>query len=416
VRIAVVGAGISGLTAARLLEAENEITVFESEDRPGGHTHTVDVEVAGERHAVDTGFIVMNEENYPEFSRLLGKLGVATQPTTMSFSVRCDRTGIEYNGSSLRQLFAQRLNLLRPGFLRMLLDILRFFREAPDVLAAEGETETVSGWVGSRKYGRMFLPFFLEPLGASLWSCPPGTFREFPMRFVVDFLANHRMLKRTGRPQWRVVRGGSRNYLVPLVRPFRDRLRLRCPVRRVLRTDDGVRIATDAGEEVFDEAVIACHADQALRMLGDPSAAERKVLGAFPYLDNTVTLHTDPAVLPRRRRAWGSWNFHRPAEERDRTTVTYCMTILQSLATETVFNVTLNEDEAIDPSRVLRRFAYAHPVYSRGRAAAQARHGELIRARRTSFCGAYFGYGFHEDGVRSARRVAEAFGRSLDDV
>jgi predicted NAD/FAD-binding protein len=236
------------------------------------------------------------------------------------------------------------------------------------------------------------------------------------MRFVADFLGNHRMLQRTGRPQWRVVRGGSRNYLGPLVEPFRDRLRLGCPVRRVLRTEDGVRVATDAGEESFDEVVIAGHADQALRMLADPSDAEREVLGAFPYQENAVTLHADPSVLPRRRRAWGSWNFHRPAEERDRTTVTYCMNLLQSLRTETVFNVTLNEEEAIDPARVLRRLVYSHPVYARGRAAAQARHGELIRARRTSFCGAYFGYGFHEDGVRSARKVAEAFGRSLSDA
>ncbi len=412
-RIAIVGAGVSGLTAARLLhDAGHEVTVFEAADYAGGHTHTVDVEAGGRRHAVDTGFIVMNEVNYPLFTRLLRHLGVATQPTTMSFSVRCDETGLVYNGSSLRQIFVQKRNLLRPSFLRMLRDILRFADDALDALADLDEEITVAEWTAARRYGRSFLEHYLLPLGASLWSCAPGRFREFPMRFVVEFLAHHRMLRRSGRPQWQVVRGGSRTYVTPLTAPFADRVRLRCPVRRLRRTAEAV-VVTAERDEAFDEAVVACHADEALALLADPSEAERGILSAFPYQENETVLHTDASLLPRPRRVWGAWNFHRPAGERDRATVTYHMNLLQSLDADVPLNVTLNETDAVDSSKVLGRFVYHHPLYAPGRAAAQARHAEILRVRRTSFCGAWLGYGFHEDGVRSAVRVAEAFGAGM---
>jgi len=372
------------------------------------------VEIDGERQEIDTGFIVYNERNYPNFTRLLATLGVETQPTTMGFSVRCDTTGLEYNGSSLNQLFIQRRNLVRPSFLRMVRDILRFNREAREALPDLDESTTVSEWVRERRFGRSFVEHYLVPMGAAVWSSPPDTFRAFPIRFVIEFFANHALLDLRGRPEWRVIRGGSNRYVEALVRPFADRIRLGTPVRRVRRATDSVHLETADGiHERFDHVIFACHSDQALRILADPTATEREVLGAFPYEPNEAILHTDTSVLPRRRGAWASWNYRVPADRPDRATVTYHMNQLQSLDSGRDFLVTLNDREGIDPNRVIKTILYHHPVFTAGRTAAQARHDELIDANRTSYCGAYWGYGFHEDGVRSALRVAGAFGRTL---
>jgi predicted NAD/FAD-binding protein len=413
-RIAVVGSGIAGLGAAWLLHPEHEITLFEADDRVGGHTHTVTVQDPSGPLAVDTGFIVFNELTYPNFVRLLGRLGVASRPTAMSFSVRCDRTGIEYSGTSLNTLFAQRRNLVRLRFLGMIRDILRFNREAPRLLEGGDERETVGAFLARRRYGEAFVDQYLVPMGAAIWSAPPGTFLEFPVRFVVEFFRNHRLMSLSGRPVWRTVAGGSARYVDALIAPFRDRIRTHSPVLAIRRSPDAVRLKVGGqGELAFDHVVVACHADQALAALADPTDSEREVLAAFPYQRNDVVLHTDASILPRRPLAWAAWNYHVPAAPTDLVTVTYNMNRLQGLQTGETYCVTLNEDRMVRADRVVRRFVYEHPLFRAGRTMAQQRHRELVGVNRTSFCGAYWGYGFHEDGLASAMAVAEAFGSRL---
>jgi uncharacterized protein len=411
-RIAIVGGGISGLLAARLLSRRHDVTVFEAGHYAGGHTNTVDVEVGGERHAIDTGFIVFNHKTYPNFTRLLQQLNVPSQETEMSFSVACDRTGLEYNGTSVNTLFAQRRNLVNPGFHRMVLDILRFNREGA-AQAASMNGATVGEFLGAHGYGARFRSHYLVPMGAAIWSCPPQTFEDFPIRFVMDFFGNHGMLQVQGRPVWRVIRGGSARYVDALTSTYADRIRLGTPVRGVRRRSDGVDVRTDAAVEPFDEVVMACHADQSLALLEDARLDERRLLRAFPYQSNVAVLHTDARVLPRRPRAWAAWNYRLPAVPSDDVTVTYNMNILQRLETEKVFCVSLNSDGGIAPESVLRRYVYHHPIYTSSRDWAQAAHHTVIRRDRTSFCGAYWGYGFHEDGVNSALAVCRAFGEEL---
>jgi predicted NAD/FAD-binding protein len=416
-RIAVVGSGISGLVSAYLLSSEHDVTVFEANDYIGGHTHTLDVHWQGERHAIDTGFIVCNDRTYPNFLKLLDHLDVARKPTSMSFSVRCDRTNLEYNGTSLNTLFAQRRNLFRPRFYRMLKDILRFNRECLELLEDPNEAVSVGEYLTRHKYSREFIGQYLVPMGAAIWSCPPGTFEMFPMRFIVEFYHNHGLLSLKNRPQWYVIQGGSWCYVDKLTETFRENIRLSCPVSFVRRHPGHVELVTAGGaREKFDQVIFACHSDQAMGLLADPSRTERELLGAFPYQQNIAVLHTDPGVLPKTKKAWASWNYHLPQDETQAATVTYNMNILQSLKSRHVFNVTLNETDRIDPKRIIETMTYHHPIYTVGRAAAQARHQELIRQNRTSFCGAYWGNGFHEDGVNSALAVCQAFGVTLDDV
>lgn len=420
-RIAIIGAGISGLTAAYRLSLTHEITLFEANDYPGGHTNTVDVELDGERQAIDTGFIVFNDRTYPNFIQLLEELGVRSQPTSMSFSVRCDAANLEYNGSSLNGLFAQRRNLLRPSFYRMLADIVRFNREAPGLALSRPETDetTVREFLVRQRYSREFAEHYLLPMGAAIWSCPIGTLENFPIRFIIEFYRNHGLLSIRNRPTWRVIEGGSRNYVAKMTERFSDRIRLSTAIEQVRRSaKDVIVIPRNGSPESYDHVIFACHSDQALRMLTDPMTTERDVLSEFPYERNIAVLHTDRSVLPKRRRAWASWNYHlahrssisgpSPGESGQAATVTYQMNLLQNLRSQQVFNVTLNSDEMIDSAKVLRRFEYHHPIFTVRRAAAQARHRELISVNRTSFCGAYWGNGFHEDGVVSALRVCEA--------
>ncbi len=415
-RLAVVGTGISGLVAARLLSNAHDVTVFEADGRIGGHTHTVDVEVAGRGYAIDTGFIVYNERNYPGFTRLLRALGVATRPTAMSFSLRCERTGLEYCGSSLSQIFAQRRNLFRPSFWGMLRDILRFHREGLQVLVAAGDP-SVAELLLRGGYGETFADHYLLPMAASIWSTEPRALLPMPARFLLQFLHNHGMLLVDGRPTWRTVSGGSRSYLEPLVRPFLDRIRIGARVQRLARTDEGVLVSTHgAAPESFDGVVLAVHSDQALALLADPLPDEQAVLSAIRYQANDVVLHTDERLLPRRRRAWAAWNYRVPRTPRTAVNVTYCMNLLQGLVDAPTFCVTLNGGADIAPERVLKRFVYHHPLFDQAAVRAQRQLPGLQGVRRTWYCGAWCGYGFHEDGVASALRIAADFGRSLDDL
>jgi predicted NAD/FAD-binding protein len=411
-RIAVVGSGISGLAAAWQLSREHPVVLFESERRLGGHTHTHDIEIDGRMLAVDTGFIVFNPDNYPLLSDLFGELGVASQPATMSFSVSDEASGLEYNAGSLAGLFCQRRNLASPRFLGMIADILRFYREAPRVLAQPAPGPTLGEYLDANRYGTWFRDRHLVPMASALWSSPGNRVLDFPLLHLLQFMDHHRMLHLRGRPEWRVVSGGSRRYIDALRRHWRVSERTGCAVRSVRRRDEAVEIGTDAGSEMFDHVVIACHGDDALALLADPTPAEHDILGAIAYQDNDILLHTDARLLPRRRRAWAAWNALVPREGQDRCTVSYCMNILQSLDTPQPLVVTLNRSDRVDPARILRHARYRHPLYTHASVAARARKPEIQGRRRTWYAGAYWGWGFHEDGMRSAREVADMLGAS----
>ena len=410
-RIAVVGAGISGLVVAHLLHREHEITVFEAHGYAGGHTNTIRVDTPNETHHVDTGFIVFNDRNYPNFQRLLERLGVAWQPSAMTFGVSDESGDFEYNGSSPNGLFAKRAHLVTPWFHRMVADLARFNHAARKLLHTPGDGPTLGHWLEECRFSRPFIDRLIVPQAAAVWSADPRQMWSFPARFLVEFFDNHGMLGFRGRPRWRTVRGGSARYVEALTRTFGERVRLHTPVDAVTRHADHVLVKPRGGEaERFDEVVLATHSDQALVLLRDASDREHEILGAIPYQPNEAVLHTDVRMLPRRRRAWASWNYHLLAEPKHATTVTYHMNRLQSLRAEREFCVTLNRTAAIAPDKVIRTISYAHPVYTAAGVQAQARIAEISGRNRTHFCGAYWGSGFHEDGVVSALRVAERFG------
>jgi uncharacterized protein len=413
-KIAIVGAGISGMTVAYALHRDHQITVFEAGSYPGGHTNTVRVDTPYGTHHVDTGFIVFNDRNYPSFERLLGKLGVASQPSTMSFSVSDGIGDFEYNGASPNGLFAKRAHLVTPWFHRMVADLVRFNRASRELLGDAGSDVSLGDWLERQRFSRPFIERLIVPQASAVWSADPAQMWSFPARFLAEFFHNHGMLSLRDRPRWRTVKGGSARYVEPLVAPWRDRLRLGTPVERVQRLETGVLLKARGLEaERFDEVVLATHADQALALLEDPSDAERALLGAIPYQRNQAVLHTDVALLPRRRRAWASWNYHLLAEPKPCTTVTYDMNRLQSLTARERYCVTLNRTEAIDPAKVIKVIDYAHPVFTPAGILAQGRVGEISGLNRTHFAGAYWGWGFHEDGVVSALRVARRFGADL---
>jgi len=412
-RIAVIGSGISGMVAAYRLSREHEVTVYESGAYIGGHTNTVDVQYEGKHYAVDTGFIVFNDWTYPRFIEIMSELGVAWQPSSMSFSVRCEKTGLEYNGTNMNALFAQRRNFLRPAFLGMIKDILRFNKRAPELLRGDGH-ESLGEYLRRESYSRYFVDHYIIPMGAAIWSSRPMDMLQFPARFFVEFFANHGFLSVNDRPTWQVICGGSREYVKRLTAPYASRIHLNSPVSSVQRQRHQVALRLKNGSvEHFDDVIIACHSDQALKLLSDASPEEREILGAIPYQANEAVLHTDVRLMPKRSLAWAAWNYHLPIEQYERVTVTYNMNILQSLAAPTQFLLTLNRGEDVDPSRVLGRYVYDHPVYTRQAVAAQARRAEINGTRHTYYCGAYWGYGFHEDGVKSALVAVEEFQRRL---
>jgi len=415
-RIAVIGTGISGSLAARLLSTQHEVTVFEANSYPGGHANTVDVSAFGKQYQVDTAFMVFNRQTYPNFCRMLELLGVRSQSSDMSFSVRCSKSGLEYQGSSLNGLFAQRSNLVRPRFIRMLRDIAQFNRLGR-AAADSGELkdgQTVAEFLQDCVSGKYFVAKYLVPMAAAIWSTRPKAILDFPAEFMLGFFANHGLMQLRDRPQWRTIVDGSRSYLSELLRPIEDCIRIRCPVASVARMPEGVLVTpVDAIPEHFDQVVFATHADQTLKMLVDRSLAEWQILSAFPYQSSEATLHTDVSLLPQRKRAWASWNYHIPHGNKSGASVTYDLSRLQKHDTPSPILLTLNETSKINPTKILRTFSYHHPAYSRESITAQQRFGEISGNNRTHYCGAYWGYGFHEDGVNSALAVARHFGIEL---
>ncbi|HEX3688875.1 MAG TPA: FAD-dependent oxidoreductase [Solirubrobacteraceae bacterium] len=416
-RIAIVGAGVSGLVTAHLLDSSHEVTVFEAADYAGGHANTVRVDTAHETHHVDTGFIVFNDRNYLHFERLLARLEVASQPSPMSFGVSDGRGDFEYTGASANGLFAKRAHLVTPWFHRMVADMARFNRAARELLrdgTADGGGPSLGQWLEQQRFSRPFIDRLIVPQASAVWSADPRQMWTFPARFLAEFFDNHGMLSFRDRPRWRTVSGGSARYVDALLARFRGRVRLGTPVSAVRRSEQGVLVTPHGGEpDLFDEVVLATHSDQALALLADASDGERQLLSAIPYQANEAVLHTDTSILPRRRRAWASWNYHLSDAPAGRTAVTYHMNRLQALRAEREFCVTLNRTGDIDPAHVIRRIDYAHPVYTREGVAAQRRLADINGRNHTHFCGAYWGWGFHEDGVVSALRVAERFGARL---
>jgi hypothetical protein len=409
-KIAVVGSGISGLGAAWLLSREHEVTVFEANDYVGGHTHTHDITLGDRHYRVDTGFIVCNPDHYPHFFRMLGELGVETQDTTMSFAVRHERSGLEYNATDLDRLFVQRRNLLSPRFWSMVRGILKFYREAPALLDLPDQGPDLGDYLDMNGYSAAFRDDHLVPMASALWSSPSAQILKFPAKYLVAFMANHQMMVTGDRKPWRVVRGGSNSYVRAMLANAAFTVRTNTPVRSVRRDEHGVDVQIAGGSERFDQIVFACHSDQALALLADASEREREILGAITFQDNDTVLHTDVRLLPKRRKAWAAWNALILDDDRDQCTVTYDMNQLQGIAAPENFCVTLNCTDRIDPAKILKRLRYQHPIYTRESVAAQARRGEISGHRRTWYAGAYWGWGFHEDGMRSAVDVARALG------
>ncbi len=408
-KIAIIGSGIAGNTIAYHLNKTHDITVFEAGSHIGGHTHTHQIKHEGRDYAVDTGFIVFNDRTYPNFIALLNELGVNWQPSDMSFSVHCEKTGFEYNGTSLNSLFAQRRNLFKPSFYKLIGEIMRFNQASLELLA-DGPEIKLGDYLANNNYSQRFIDYYIIPMGSAIWSTEARQMLEFPARFFVRFFHHHGMLTVNNRPEWRVVKGGSASYVQALTASFKHRIRLDTPVEQVRRLKRSVRVKPVGGpEETFDWVIFACHSDQALRMLKDANAAEQAILGAIPYQENTIYLHTDVSMLPKRKLAWAAWNYHVTAEPTDRVAVTYNMNILQRLKSKAPLLVTLNHTKHINPAHVIKRLTYHHPVYTTEGTKAQARHHEISGVNRTAYCGAYWRNGFHEDGVVSALTALDHF-------
>ena len=414
-KIAVVGSGISGLVAAHVLARKHEVHLFESENRLGGHTHTHSIEVPSGTYQVDTGFIVHNDRNYPNFVKLMNQLGIETQNSFMSFSVKVEENGLEYNGTNIDSLFCQRRNFLNPKFLWMIKDILRFNKEAtqyyidhreeaPDKMALED-------YLIKNKYSKEFMEYYIMPMGAAIWSASREEMRLFPLHFFVRFFHHHGMLTVDQRPQWKVLKGGSKTYIPKITENFRQNIHLNTPVNSVQRKGDQVIINED---QFFDHVVFACHANQALKILKDPTEQELKVMQGFNYRPNDIILHTDTSVLPKSEKGHASWNYYLPKVQQDRVAVTYHMNILQGIKAPETFLVSLNMDHLIDPNKVIKKIKYSHPVYNQSAVESQNQWSSISHLQsKTHFCGAYWGNGFHEDGVKSALKVVETFGLSL---
>lgn len=418
-RVAIIGSGISGLTCAYLLNDSSDITVFEANNYIGGHTATKDIECDGQSHAIDTGFIVFNDWTYPNFIKLMNKLGVARQETEMSFSVTAHKGELEYNGNTLNTLFAQRRNLFRPKFWRIVLDIVKFNKVCKQAVSDNINTDdiTLFDFIKQHKLSDDFANYYILPMCAAIWSASLEQTKSFPLTFFLQFFNNHGLLNINHRPQWYTIKGGSREYIAPLVKDFSDKIKLSSPVSAVTKLDNGYSLTYGNGEQAqFDHVIFACHSDQALAMIAQPSEEHKAVLGNIPYAQNNVDLHYDITQLPKRKLAWASWNYlieGSANEAQSPARLTYDMNILQRLTSETTFCVTLNNSHNIAPEKRLGQYQYAHPQYSVTMVDAQKKRDLICGKNNLHFCGAYWYNGFHEDGVRSALDVCERFGATL---
>jgi predicted NAD/FAD-binding protein len=416
-KIAIIGSGISGLTSAYYLHKEHDITVYEANDYIGGHTATIDVELKQKWYAVDTGFIVYNDRTYPHFMELMRKIGVKGKATEMSFSVRNDQTGLEYNGHTLATLFAQKKNVFRPSFYRLIFEILRFNKLSKnEVDHPRSNSQTLGEFLEEHRFSESFCQNYILPMGAAIWSSTMADMRAFPLGFFLRFFLNHGLLDVTNRPQWYVIEGGSRNYIAPLIAGFKDKIKLNSPVSKVTRHASGVDIQIGNAVECYDQVIFACHSDQALKLLDDPSQSEQQLLSAMAYQANEVTLHTDTSLLPKNKAAWASWNYCiERTDDVDNAlpSLTYDMNILQHIESNETFCVSLNCSQKIDPKLVLRRITYHHPLFNESSIEAQTQKALINGVNRTWYCGAYWRNGFHEDGVWSALEVVKGINQKL---
>jgi predicted NAD/FAD-binding protein len=413
-KIAIIGSGIAGNVAAYHLNKEHDITLFEQNSHIGGHTHTHTIDDARSELNIDTGFIVLNDRTYPNFISLLEELDVDIQKTEMSFSVKCENSGLEYNGDNLDTLFAQRSNLFRPGFYRMISDILRFNRQATEFINNIYSDQSLGDFLHNNNYSEIFINKYIVPMGAAIWSTNPEDMFSFPARFFFKFFLNHGLLSVNDRPQWYVIRGGSNSYVKKLIRGFEDTIRTNCPVVKIVRYQDHVAIHTQShGVERFDYVFIASHSDQALNMVQQPSTQERATLSAIQYQKNEAVLHTDRTLLPIREKAWASWNYHIPKDARSSVALTYNMNILQGINSDNTYCVTLNYSDQIDKKKILKTIEYHHPIFTTESIIAQQNHRLINGTSRTYYCGAYWRNGFHEDGVVSAINALSHFKQDI---
>jgi len=413
VKIAIIGTGISGLTAAYLLNRKHEITVFEKNDYVGGHTHTHAIKTDQTTYAVDSGFIVYNEVTYPNFIKLLDQLGVKRQKTTMGFSVKSVNKNFEYAGNSMKSLFAQRLNYFRPSFWIMLRDIIRFNKMGKADMAILSVDVKLGDYLNDNKYSKSFINHYIIPMGSAIWSTKANSMLDMPALFFIRFFNNHGLLQIKNRSGWWVIKGGSKEYVKKIIVEFESKIRLNSPVQSISRSEDSVTIKSADKEEIFDAVVIATHSNQALQLLEDSSKKEREILGALPYQSNDALLHTDSSVLPKRKLAWASWNYNLDQEPNKPMAMTYNMNILQSLDAEDTYCVTLNNNDFVDDKKVLKTLHYDHPLFTPEGINAQKRKHEISGLNNTFYCGAYWRNGFHEDGVVSALEVCSHFGITL---
>jgi predicted NAD/FAD-binding protein len=414
--IAIIGSGISGLTAGYLLSRKNNITVFEKNDYIGGHTHTHLLEYKNKSYSVDSGFIVYNERTYPNFIKILDQLNVKRQITRMGFSVKSEINNLEYAGHSLNGLFAQRSNLLKPSYLNMLKSMLRFNRQSRKDLTQLSPHLTLGQYLGNNNYPETFIKNFIIPIGAAVWSTKPTDMLDMSAVFFIRFFENHGMLQIIDRPNWWVIKNGSKSYVKSITKPYHDKIRLSTPVLSVERVDSKIKIRSgqnNASEEFFDAVVFATHSNQSLRLLKDPSKFENEILGAIPYQNNKAILHYDDSILPKRKNAWSSWNYLLDQDKNKPVSLTYNMNILQGIDCERTFCVSLNSEELIDPKKILKRLDYEHPLFNIKGLEAQKRKREISGINNTYYCGAYWRNGFHEDGVVSALDVCADFGEFL---
>ena len=413
-KIAIIGSGISGLTVAYLLSKDHTVHIYEAQDYIGGHVQTIPVSLNDINYEIDTGFIVFNDRTYPNFNKLLNQIDVSSQTTNMSFSVKCERTGLEYNGTSFNGLFAQRLNLLKPSFLLMVKDILRFNRNTKSFLRDSKKEYTFGEFLSRGKYSSSLKNNYALPMASAIWSAKSKVIENANFRFFAQFFENHGMLNINDRPQWRVIKGGSKQYILKLINSFKTNIRINSPVDKIRRQQEGVEVSYNQYQkELYDRVVIATHSDQALKIIKSPSKLETQILSAIPYQTNIAHLHSDCSVLPRSKNAWASWNYFKPNKSKEETTVTYYMNMLQNLNMPENICVSLNMQEHIDPKKVYKRILYQHPVFTSDSIMAQKRHSEIDGVDRIHFCGAYWGSGFHEDGLNSALSVCKSFGKFL---